>query len=194
MKFLSFVYFLAILPGICHAASSEVSYDFYFSSSVTTNTCLIYINDELSSSGVSTSTSNVNISLPVVNSVLLNSVGDVAGLTGMAIKVKYCPTSQQKATLSLNSEQVNSQTGNLANSFSGVGGAKNIEIQLLTNDKKPIIFNGQSENFSLSLSSDKIGNDSYRSGGIDFYLQYISLGNIKPGKVVSTLMYTISYD
>lgn len=194
MKKLQLIYFLMMLPGIGYADTSEVSYNFNFSSSVTTNTCLIYINDNLANSVTSNSTSNVNINLPRVNSTLLESVGNVAGTTEMIISLKYCPSSQTKATLSLSSDQINSQTGNLINSFPGDNKASNVEVQLLNSEKNPILFNNGNKSYNFTLQKESVAGSSYLSGSMEFYLQYISLGNIKPGKVVSTLTYSISYD
>lgn len=135
-----------------------------------------------------------DVTLPKVGLGSLNTVGNTVGSTEFFITIKSADEAEcdLAATVSgiyfeAGSENVNSE-GRLNNtSVASEGeGAKNVNIQLLT-DKKTVI-----DLTKGSASQEKSGLNE-TTGVLQYYAQYYAAGSVKAGDVTSNVDYTISY-
>ncbi|WP_175226947.1 fimbrial protein [Paraburkholderia humisilvae] len=135
---------------------------------------------------------DIGVVLPAVPTDSLANTGDVAGTSNMGdiqMVVSGCSGLGTKAVARFeNGPTVDQANGYLKNAFVD-NGAKNVEIRLLNNRLQPIdIRNG--------INNQIAENGIPISGGsaiLNYFAQYIAIGQAQAGPVATSVQYTMQY-
>lgn len=153
-----------------------------FSGEITANTCTVVVDNSSTGSGT--------IVLPVVAAAALPMNGSTAGTTAFNIHLSNCSISDA-ATVTTYFEPGAYVNADGRLSQSTVGGASNVEIQLLNSDQAVMQLHepagSQNDTGVAMVLGDTVATLSY-------YAQYYATGLVTAGPVTSQVSYSIVYD
>ncbi|WP_426270668.1 fimbrial protein [Dyella kyungheensis] len=141
-----------------------------------------------------TAGNNQTVTLPTVDTSQLAAAGKTAGMTPFSIAVTGCPDGVDIASNVFNNGTVSNTTGNLTNTITGNGGAKNVQVQLL---------NGPGSSLSGALNLSKTSSAAAQNSGtfdvvnnavtLNYYAQYYAAAAVTAGAVSVSIKYNITY-
>jgi major type 1 subunit fimbrin (pilin) len=161
-----------------YAADGTIS----FTGSVTDSTCSI-------NGATSGTPADLAVTLAPVSITALSVTGEVAGTSSPAdlqLKLTGCGTVSKAIASFENGPNVDQSSGNLVN----VGGtAKNVQVQLLNSQMKPINILTSQNN---TLDTDGIVMTA-GAGTLQYYAQYFATDAAVAGTVNASVQYTLQY-
>jgi len=154
-----------------------------FNGELTDQTCTIAVNGTVSPA-------IATVTLPAVSVASLTVAGQVSGATSFNIELSNCSRVGGTAAAFFEAGgSVDQFTGNL-NNTAGVGGATNVQLQLLDSQTGSQIQAGNSSQISATTRN-------FISGGgptiMPYAVQYYALGATTAGPVTSSVTYSINY-
>jgi len=156
-----------------------------FIGSVTDSTCSI-------NGAASGTPADVTVTLPTVSAGSLTNTGDTAGVSGpsdIVFSLSGCTGSATKVVARFeNGPTVDPTSGNLVNQ-AGVGGANNVQVQLLNSNFQPINITTNSNN-DVALNGAAI---LATNADLTYYGQYYATGAATAGAVDTSVQYTMDY-
>ena len=179
---------ILFFSGTAHAADGLVS----FEGKITSQTCKINGLDKKA---------DLTVKLPTVSASALAATGDKAGATQFEFKLTECTNATGTAyPLFEPGATIDAETGRLKNSGSGPGLAKNVQIELLNEDKSPIDLSKEADaqNVSVATLESKISGTPPQTTGeatIKLFAQYVATGGAAvAGNVNTTVQYAMVYE
>lgn len=177
MKKVSFGAALTAITGLLLVAPAAHAYDgqIEFTGSLVGTTCTINGGEN-----------NFTVAMPPVSTTSLATAGAWAGRTPFAIDLSSCdPDTGRVSAYFEPGPTVNLSTGRLIVD-TGTDAATNVEIGLLNNDFSAIAAGAASQN-------SQVVDINSGSATLNYYSQYVSLGNATAGMANSRVQYTLTY-
>lgn len=182
-SYLSFAILTALLSSQAYAADGTIS----FTGNISSSTCTV-----TGGTGSVAGSKDISVTLPNISTDVLAQDGDVAGETPFSIvigsKDETGCANGLIASLHFESQKsalIDPATGNL-NNQTGPDFAENVQIELLNNEGNKIdLYNSDNVSFA------KIDG---HSATLNFLARYKANGGaVKPGKVDTNLVYSVTY-
>jgi major type 1 subunit fimbrin (pilin) len=174
--------------GTSQAADGLVS----FEGKISSQTCKINGLDK---------NANLTVALPTVSASALATAGDKAGATLFEFKLTECANATGTAyPLFEPGASIDGETGRLKNSISGPGLAKNVQVELLNEDRSPIDLSkgADAQNVKVASLESKISGTPPITTGeatIKLYAQYVATGGAAvAGNINTTVQYAMVYE
>lgn len=177
---------LASLYGFSLSAATANDGTISFEGAIEDATCIISGGDETNKD----QGENFKVTLPKVSTTALTAAGQVAGDTPFYINLsgENCPNGKVANVVfeRAQSTNIDSATGYLKNTET-TGGAKNVFIRILNNNKSPLNLNeANSSHQPVTIASNK--------ASFNYWGQYIAIGGAaSAGTVKSDVIYSITY-
>jgi major type 1 subunit fimbrin (pilin) len=129
------------------------------------------------------------VTLPTVSKQTLAAAGAVAGRTPFSINLANC-SEGKVATFFETGDNVDFATGRLNNT--DTSGAQNVKVQLLGSNSQfiPILAAGSTGAQNNSQWVDVVANGA---ANLNYYAEYYATNAATPGKVTTSVKYTIIY-
>jgi major type 1 subunit fimbrin (pilin) len=144
---------------------------------------------------------NLSVKLPTVSASALATTGDKAGATQFEFKLTECTTASGTAYPYFEpGASIDAETGRLKISTTGPGLAKNVQVELLNEDRSPIdLAKGADEqNVKVATLESKISGTPPQTTGeatIKLFAQYVATGGAAAaGSVNTTVQYAMVYE
>lgn len=161
----------SLLPVFSVAAYDGV---LTFKGEITNTTCKISVNGN---------GSTTEIIFPPISVTALPAVGSVANAQPIVMQLSECQNATTNARALFESVSADPVTGNLVN----IGTARNVQVQLLDQDRQKILVNDPSQNQGPSF---KIKDNA---ATLKYFAQYFAVDKVVGGNVYSQVNYSISY-
>jgi major type 1 subunit fimbrin (pilin) len=177
-----------LFSQMTHAADGMVS----FEGKISSQTCKINGLDK---------NANLNVKLPTVSASALAANGDKAGATMFEFKLTECTTAAGTAyPLFEPGATIDTVTGRLKNSTTGPGLAKNVQIELLNEDRSSIDLSkgADAQNVKIATLQSKTDGTPPKTTGeatLKLYAQYVATdGPAVAGTVNTNVQYAMVYE
>lgn len=170
------------LVGVAMVSQQALAADgtISFTGQIQANTCTI--------NGNGTGSNNFTVALPSALTTNLTTGGQTAGRTSFQIALTGCPSATNVHTFYEAGATTDASSGRL-NNTTVVGGAANVQIQLLNGDTTII-----KAGFSDTLQNSKSVALSSNAATLTYYAEYYATGATTAGAVTSNVAYTIVYN
>ncbi len=198
-KFGSICVLLAAVSAASMQASAATG-TIDFAGEVTAQTCFASVNG----GSTSDTAANATIRLPSVGAALLANAGDTAGTSRFIIRVSADAGGSQPCAATVGGAAAtdvyafieagpeNNLLGRLVNS-AGVGGAANVDLQLLNSAGNPIIAGGTGPSPWLTQNSTLETMANALNTGLVHYVQYYATGAATAGTVQGKAIFSLAY-
>ncbi len=150
-----------------------------FNGEITDTTCEVNVNG---------TGKDTVVTLPTVPNNALEKAGDTAGNVSFIFELSQCSNDTSKKALAFfeAGATVNAITGRLINVESG--GAENVELQILDQKNAAVKVGDSSQRAGANVEVSSAGNAQ-----LPYSVQYYATDAAKPGKVSSSVVYTMDY-
>jgi len=166
---------IGLFAGAAQASDGVIT----FKGQLTAATCAASVNN---------GGGDATVTLPATPVNILDGAGKTAGTTNFTISLNGCSSNTGARTFFENGSMVNSSTGRLLNALtSGLGGADNVELELLGDLGDPI-FVGSDTQYSAPYAPIVNG-----AATLNYAVRYYATGVTTPGGVGSMVSYTMDY-
>ncbi|CAB3791004.1 fimbrial protein [Pararobbsia alpina] len=144
---------------------------------------------------------NLTVKLPTVSASALATAGDKAGATQFEFKLTECTTTPGTAYPYFEpGASIDTETGRLKVSTTGPGLAKNVQVELLNEDRSPIDLakGANDQNVKIATLQSKTSGTPPQTTGeatIKLFAQYVASGGAAvAGSVNTTVQYAMIYE
>lgn len=143
---------------------------------VVANSCVVNANGAGSN--------NATVTLPTVYTTALNATGNKAGKTAFSVAVSGCDANLNNVSAYWSGSNIVPGDGNLKNTLA----TNNVEVQLLNADSSAINLAG-----AQGSQNSEIVNLAGQGATLNYYAQYYSTAPATPGKVNTSVDFTLVY-
>ncbi|MGX5022266.1 fimbrial protein [Enterobacter sp. UPMP2060] len=174
---------MSMLIGLSFTTNAATSGTINFSGKVTDTTCDVAINGQKG---------DATVSLPIVPTSELASVGKTTGQTSFTMTLENCVLGNQGE----NTVSAFFQAGATVDNISGrlkqtsIAGAENVSLQLLDGTNGNVIFVGNPNQNEKNYFSNINGNEVIK---LPYSVRYYAEGPVTSGIVTSSVVYNLQY-